>query len=135
MKKRKTPDSGEILVVTDNDDLREAMILILGRDHRLKTCTPGNMISELDEDPDYAFFDLTMNPANLLPALKELLSKTANPVIAILDGGDAKIRKEVIGAGIYDYVEFPIEPDRVRMVVNKAEFTRSRKTVKQTSED
>lgn len=120
MDKNRHGSSSKILVITDNDDLLEAMKVILGSDYQVIPRDQITNVPAKDQDVECIFFDLMMSGEKALPELKVLLAKSIKPVIAILDGSDNRTRKEVMSIGIHDYVEFPIEPDRVKMIAGKA---------------
>ena len=113
-------DVKNILLVTKNDDLIEALKIILGGQYSLF------LLKTLEFTPKSSFsyncilFDFINKTESKFEDFQRIKLKAKVPMIAIFDKEDIWSRKEAMAIGIYDYLEVPLEPDRVLMAVNRA---------------
>jgi len=109
----------KILLITENDDLLEALRVILGKQYEIMQSESfGEMESKLNL-VKCILVDLTIEEKFGVIAVKEIINNTNKPVIAVLDSDDIQLRREVMTIGIFDYVDVPLDRDRVLMTVRK----------------
>jgi len=109
----------KILLITENDDLLEALRVILGKQYEIiQSESFGEMESKLNL-VKCILVDLTIEEKFGVNAAKEIISNTNKPVIAVLDSDDIQLRREVMTIGIFDYVDVPLDRDRVLMTVKR----------------
>lgn len=117
-------DSPKILVVDDDRDSRAAMAQLATQwGYRVASAPDGQEALALARGsrPDVILTDLimpTMGGMNLLQSLKE-----AQPdcVVVIVTGqGSIDTAVEAIRCGAYDYIEKPLEPPRLRLLLQRA---------------
>jgi len=125
----------KILLITENDDLLEALRVILGKQYEIMQSESfGEMESKLNL-VKCILVDLTIEEIFGVSAVKEIISNTNKPVIAVLDSDDIQLRREVMTIGIFDYVDVPLDRDRVLMTVKRGIDYGESVIIKQPKED
>lgn len=122
-------DSIQILLITNNIDLYEAMRVILKNRYEIildRTRVKGRV---LQDSASCILVDLLTIGGCSLKELREIVTSIEKPVIAIIDSNDILTRKEAMNIGMYDYIDVPLDPDRVVMSVTRAvSYERLRKS-------
>jgi DNA-binding NtrC family response regulator len=119
------PDErGKILLVEDEEGLRELLKASLGRlGHQVRACASGEHALEslAAFDPDVVLTDLRMpgmSGEDLLRRLKK--AKPTLPVVVLSGFGKAKDIVEVIRLGAEDYLSKPVDSAELQIVLLKA---------------
>jgi len=109
-----------IQVISENDNLTDALRVILKDSFEIiadKTCEK----KERDKEPAKCIVVDLCEPSRIgLQGLNDIIANAEEPVLAILEKHDIRTRREVMATGIYDYIDVPLDPDRVVMSVKKA---------------
>lgn len=117
----------KLLIVEDDEGLRK----------QLKWCFEGYEIATAADregaltelrrlEPDVVTLDLGLppDPANAtegLAALNEILkTRPETKVIVVTGNDDREVAVKAVGAGAYDFYEKPVDPDTLRLVVDRA---------------
>ena len=114
----------KILIADDEAAGREALAEMLGRwGHVVTEANDGNeaLKKAIEAPPDVIVSDLvmpTLNGLSLLRALREELPEV--PVILLTGKGTIDSAVAAIRQGAYDFLEKPVEGQRLRMVVERA---------------
>ena len=117
-------ESSKILIADDDASSREAMAqLAVTWGYRVESASDGQeaLARVRETRPDIIVTDLVMpnmGGMNLLHALKE-----AQPdclVVIVTGQGSVDTAVEAIRGGAYDYIEKPLEPHRLRLVLERA---------------
>ena len=114
----KNPD--QILIISNNADLVQALRVILRGQFEVSSFE--TLIEARGALPgvNCILIDMSNTERKIVDDLGVLLEKTTFPVITIINENDIQTRKEAIGAGIYDYLDFPLDPDRVAITLKRA---------------
>ena len=116
--------NARILIADDEAAGREALAEMLGRwGHVVTEANDGNeaLKKAIEAPPDVIVSDLvmpTLNGLSLLRALREELPEV--PVILLTGKGTIDSAVSAIRQGAYDFLEKPVEGQRLRMVVERA---------------
>ena len=120
----KTVPNARILIADDEAASREALAEMLSRwNHAVTEASDGNeaLKKAIEAPPDVIVSDLvmpTLNGLSLLRALREELPEV--PVILLTGKGTIDSAVSAIRQGAYDFLEKPVEGQRLRMVVERA---------------
>ena len=120
----KTVPNARILNADDEAASREALAEMLSRwNHAVTEASDGNeaLKKAIEAPPDVIVSDLvmpTLNGLSLLRALREELPEV--PVILLTGKGTIDSAVSAIRQGAYDFLEKPVEGQRLRMVVERA---------------
>lgn len=112
-----------ILIADDEPDSRKALAELLGRwGHAVQEAADGAeaLRRALERQPDLVITDLVMPGMDglwLLRAIREELGDV--PVILLTGRGTIDIAVEAIREGAYDFLEKPVDPSRLRVLVNR----------------
>ena len=115
---------GKILLVEDQKNLRRVLAAFLKRaGHAVEEAENGlQAIQKVEKTPfDLVLTDLRMEPVNGLEVLrrtKEISPKTE--VVVITAYGTVPSGVEAMKLGAYDYLQKPVENDKLRLVVERA---------------
>jgi len=114
---------GKILVVDDEEKIRQALSAILTKEGYLVTTAKDGeeALTKPIQEFSLIITDLKMAPMNGLELLKR--AKKISPdvvVIMITAFGTIKTAIEAVKQGAYDYISKPFELDEITMVVSKA---------------
>jgi two-component system response regulator AtoC len=113
-----------ILIVDDDDALRERLELILGAEGYtvLSAASGEEALTRLDEVPvDVVLCDLRMpglDGFELIPQIARKLAGT--PIILMSAHGTEDLAVEAIQRGAYDYLAKPFQPAEIRLTLLKA---------------
>jgi len=124
-----------ILLITENDDLLEALRVILGKQYEI---IQSESFREMESKLNLVkciLVDLTIEEKFGVNTVKEIINNTNKPVIAILDSNDIQLRREVMTIGIFDYVDVPLDRDRVLMTLKRGIDYGESVIIKQPKED
>lgn len=112
-----------ILIADDEPDSRKALAELLGRwGHAVQEAADGAeaLRRALERQPDLVITDLVMPGMDgiwLLRAIREELGDV--PVILLTGRGTIDTAVEAIREGAYDFLEKPVDPSRLRVLVNR----------------
>jgi DNA-binding NtrC family response regulator len=110
----------KFLILTNNEDLKEALKLILEGEYSV-TSLSKKQIEKIDSGGfNSVFVDFIDGRTGEIAELSVAMKRINKPIIAILDFRNLETRREVMNEGIYDFIEFPIDPDRVKITVQRA---------------
>jgi two-component system NtrC family response regulator len=113
-----------VLVVDDDDNLRRVIQVQLQQaGHTVSTAASGVQALEvLSQAPqDLVITDLRMSGMSGVDLLKKIRADySGTPVILITAFGTIDTAVEAIRFGAYDYVTKPVNPDALRMIVQRA---------------
>ena len=118
------PPNARILIADDEADTREALAELIGRwGHRVQEAADGNeaLKKAVELPPDVIVSDLVMpnlNGLHLLRALREEVPDV--PVIFLTGRGTIDAAVEAIREGAYDFLEKPVDVQRLRMLIERA---------------
>ncbi len=115
----------QILLISGNNDLIKALQIILKDKYEIVAERVWHESQEYQNKADSIIVDLSSFDGVSLKELRKIVAKTERPVIVIIDDNDVKNRKEAIKTEIYDYIELPLDPDRVLMTIVRAVNCRS----------
>ena len=117
--------AGRILIVDDEKGVRDALLMILKYED-IATCEAENgrrALEELDKnsDIDLVLCDVKMPGLDGLDLLREIHSRRpALPVIMISGHGTVETAIEAARRGAYDFLEKPLERDRLLLSIRNA---------------
>jgi len=110
-----------VLVVEDDDDLRETYWLWLGKDFEVVTASDGetalSAVDEMDEDPDIALLDRMMPGLSGRETLKALRERDLNTRYAMVTAVEPDI--DIIEMGFDAYLTKPVTETAVREVIDR----------------
>ena len=113
-----------ILVVDDDDSLRESLALVLGAEgwEVAAAANADDALGRLDDAaPDLVLCDLRMPGRDGLSLLPELARRRPDaPVILMSAYGTEDLALEAMRRGAYDYLAKPFQPAEVLLVIQKA---------------
>lgn len=114
----------EILVIEDNDTMREGIQQILTRmGHDIQTAKNGLQGVELFKkiSPDFVITDLKMEGLDGFEVLKQILEFDAQAVIMVITAfGTIEIAVDAMKTGAFDFITKPFPPDLLRAKVSHA---------------
>jgi len=109
-----------VLIVDDNRiNLRVASIMFETYNMKVDTADSGKKCLEAIENTDYdlIFLDHLMPELDGVDTLQKIRQKSSIPVIAMTANAHSNARNEYISMGFTDYIEKPLIPERVNMVL------------------
>jgi len=113
-----------ILVVDDEDDIRSSLRMILeyeGMEMVEAASGPEGLERAASYDPDVIFLDIKMPRMDGLEVLSTLVEReTRAPVVMISGHGTISTAVEATRLGAFDFMEKPLERDRVLLVIRNA---------------
>lgn len=113
-----------ILVIDDDSALLKSLKKLLNMyDYVVDTiCNPGQVLQRLEKSEyQCILLDVKMPGLNGLDLLKMILRQyPLTPVIMISGQSNIKIAVESVVSGAYDFIEKPIEPDKLLVTVKNA---------------
>ena len=125
----------KILIIDDDESIRESLVNLLSR-WKYRTISAENGRQGIDlalsENPDLIISDIRMPKMSGLDVLDELQKlKLAIRVIIITAHDDMSTTIQAMQKGAYDFVEKPIETERLRVSIQRAlENKRLSETIK-----
>ncbi|MFW5966321.1 MAG: sigma-54-dependent transcriptional regulator [Persicimonas sp.] len=129
-----------ILIVEDNDTLREGMAQVVERmEHRVLTAPGGKKGLELfaEEAPDLVITDLKMDEVDGMQVLSEVLDERPETLVMIVTAfGSIEKAVEAMKEGAFDFIPKPFPPDLLRAKIEKAlEMRASQKETERLSSE
>jgi two-component system nitrogen regulation response regulator NtrX len=113
-----------ILVVDDEDGIRRILRQVLEYEgHEVRTAAGGGEALELfDEfDPDLTFLDVKMARMDGLEVLDRLRQQDPGAVVVMISGhGTIETAVEATRRGAYDFLEKPLDTDRLLVTIRNA---------------
>jgi two-component system response regulator AtoC len=114
----------QILLVDDEPDILEILKDNLeSADFRIMTAQDGLAALDVFEEhhPDLVVLDIKMPGLSGIEVLKRIRTKHPNQLVVMITAfGTVEQAVEAMKAGAYDFITKPLDPDHVRMVVDKA---------------
>ena len=115
----------EILVVDDQQQVANTVVEIMSRAGYSATAAYGGMeaVKRFQEGGDYQLVitDLKMPEVNGMDLLKSIKGIDAKvPVIVVTGHGTVKKAVEAIKIGAYDFIEKPVDRDKLELIVKRA---------------
>ena len=116
--------SRRILVVDDEKGIRQALGQLLEYEgYEVKTA--GNAVDAITEyerfRPQLVFMDVKMAGIDGLEALKRLRASDPNAVVVMISGhGTIQTAVEATQLGAYDFLEKPLDTDRILVTLRNA---------------
>ena len=105
-----------ILVVDDEEGIRESLSLILGQDYDLEFATDGQeTLNKLTADRfDLVLLDIKMPKCDGLEVMKRLEEKQiAVPILMLTAYQSVELAKEAVKLGARDYLPKPFEREQI----------------------
>jgi two-component system nitrogen regulation response regulator NtrX len=113
-----------ILVVDDEDGIRKILRQVLEYEgHTVQTASGGGEALTLVEEfqPDLSFIDVKMARMDGLEVLDRIRSKDSNAVVVMISGhGTIETAVEATRRGAYDFLEKPLDTDRLLLTIRNA---------------
>ncbi len=114
----------DVLVIEDNETLREGVVEVLERDDHDVHCAPGGAEGlEIFDDvsPDLVITDLKMDDVDGMEVLDHVVgSETESIVIMMTAFGSIERAVDAMKAGAFDFIAKPFPPDLLRTRVDRA---------------
>jgi len=118
------PNMPRVLVVDDEEDIRSSLRMILEYEGMAMTeaSSAREALDQLDADrPDAVLLDIKMPRMDGLEALAEIRKRDPDlPVVMISGHGTVATAVEATRLGAFDFMEKPLERDRVLLVLRNA---------------
>ncbi len=119
----------KILVIDDDEAIRESLDLVLRFEHHEVMLAPNGDegLKALREDPtlDMVFLDIKMPGRDGLEVLPDIVADRADlPVVMISGHGTIETAMEATRRGAFDFIEKPLDRDRVLLTVRNAHQAR-----------
>jgi len=113
-----------VLIIDDEEDIRTSLRMILsyeGYDVELAASGPAGLEAARATPCDLVFLDVKMPGMDGLEALEKLKAQgSAAPVVVISGHGTLQTAVQATKLGAYDFMEKPLERDRVLLVARNA---------------
>lgn len=114
----------KILVVEDNETLREGVVQVLQRMDQEVFAAPGGArgleIFE-EESPDLVITDLKMDGVDGMEVLRKVLERDGDTLVIMMTAfGSIERAVEAMQAGAFDFIPKPFPPDLLRTRVERA---------------
>jgi len=114
----------DVLIVEDNDTLREGMAEAVERmDHRPRTASGGREGLELFDrhSPELVVTDLKMDEVDGMEVLREVTDRDAEALVMIVTAyGSIEKAVDAMKEGAFDFIPKPFPPDLLRTKIDKA---------------
>ncbi|MBV9010420.1 MAG: PEP-CTERM-box response regulator transcription factor [Verrucomicrobia bacterium] len=119
-----------ILLVDDDETIRTQMKWTLGREYEIVMAEdrPGALAAYHKHKPTVTLLDLGLppqpnDPGEGLATLSEILqSNEAAKVIVVSGQAEKKNALEAVGAGAYDFLCKPVDPDEVKLLLRRVSY-------------
>jgi two-component system nitrogen regulation response regulator NtrX len=116
--------SRRVLVVDDEKGIREALQQLLEYERiETRTCAGGTEALQLYDEfrPHLVFLDVKMQGMNGIETLKRLRERDAQAQVVMISGhGTIQTAVEATQLGAYDFLEKPLDTDRVLLTLRNA---------------
>src|SRR5688500_11638961 len=113
-----------ILVVDDEEGIRNVLKRVLEyEDHEVRTASGGGeaLTAYQEFNPDLAFLDVKMARMDGLEVLDRIRETDANAVVVMISGhGTIETAVEATRRGAYDFLEKPLDTDRLLLTIRNA---------------
>ncbi|OOQ59892.1 hypothetical protein BC343_06220 [Mucilaginibacter pedocola] len=114
-----TADQKSILIIDDNDDIREYLKLLFRNDYKVHSAINGRYGLELVKEvlPDIVISDVMMDEMNgieLCNAIREDISISHIPVILLTSSASPEIKLRGIEGGADDYISKPFDKELLK---------------------
>ena len=113
-----------ILIVDDEEGIRRILRQVLEYEgHEVQTASGGGEALSLIEefDPDLSFIDVKMARMDGLEVLDRIREKDENAVVIMISGhGTIETAVEATRRGAYDFLEKPLDTDRLLVTIRNA---------------
>src|SRR5438105_5069077 len=113
-----------ILIVEDDDNLRQVMQIQLSRDGYHTTSVPdvGQAICVLEKTPqDLIITDLNLPDSSGIELLKKAHGEFPETAVIVMTAfGTIETAVEAMRSGAYDFIVKPIHPSELRILVGRA---------------
>ncbi|MCB0308936.1 MAG: sigma-54-dependent Fis family transcriptional regulator [Bdellovibrionales bacterium] len=114
----------EILIIEDNDTMREGILEILSRSgHDVQSAKNGATGIDLYKKirPDFVMTDLKMEGLDGFAVLKEIQLFDPHAIVVVITAfGTIEIAVEAMKSGAFDFITKPFPPDLLRAKVDQA---------------
>ncbi len=114
-----------ILVIDDDKNIRDSLLWLLEKEgHSVTLCSTGEEAVKLGETEtfDLGFCDVMMPGMGGLKALEKILAMQPNLNVIMISGqADIPTAVNATKLGAYDFLEKPLNPEKVRLEVKKLE--------------
>ncbi|MCZ6696934.1 MAG: sigma-54 dependent transcriptional regulator [Acidobacteria bacterium] len=115
---------GKVLVIDDDEAIRKSLRMVLeyeGYEYAEAASGPGGIAALERESPDAVLLDIKMPGMDGLEALQLARKRDPHtPILMISGHGDVPTAVEAIRKGAYDFLEKPLESDRVLTAIRNA---------------
>ncbi len=115
---------GKVLVIDDEEAIRKSLRMVLeyeGYDYAEAASGPAGIQALERETPDAVLLDIKMPGMDGLEALQKARAQDPHtPILMISGHGDVPTAVEAIQRGAYDFLEKPLESDRVLTAIRNA---------------
>ncbi len=112
-----------VLIVDDERPTREGLARALADEYRVRLAENGEQaLAMLAEEPaDVVLTDLRMPGMDGLTLLRRILARQPQPVVILLTAyGSIETAVEAVKAGAYDFLQKPVNLDRLEVVLRRA---------------
>jgi two-component system nitrogen regulation response regulator NtrX len=119
----------KILIVDDDEAIRESLDLVLRFEHHevltAKDGEEGLRTARADPDIDLTFLDIKMPGRDGLEVLSDLVAQRPEALVVMISGhGTIETAVEATKKGAFDFIEKPLDRDRVLLTVRNAQQVR-----------
>jgi two-component system NtrC family sensor kinase len=109
------PGVPEVLIAEDNPDMRSLLLMLLGREFRVRAARNGREALELvrESQPDLVLSDVMMpemSGLELCAAIKQTAETRSIPVVLVTSKAEGEMKIEGLELGADDYVTKPFHP-------------------------
>jgi DNA-binding NtrC family response regulator len=113
----------KILIIDDDENVRGTLKVLLGKEYKIILAENGftGIRKFENENPDLIITDLMMDDLNGIEILKKVKESLVDtPVILITGFEEIQTTIEAIQLGAYDYLEKPLDIDKLKICVKRA---------------
>ena len=113
----------KILIIDDDEIVRETLKVLLGKEYKIILAENGfaGIRKFENENPDLIITDLMMDDLNGIEILKKVKESIVDtPVILITGFEEIQSTIEAIQLGAYDYLEKPLDIEKLKICVKRA---------------
>lgn len=117
----------KIMLADDEGIVIDSLKFIIEKEYgsecEVRSAKTGRQVIELAEEfqPDIAFMDIQMPGINGIEAMREIKKRNSHTAFIIMTAYDKfDYAKEAISLGVLDYLNKPVDKDKIIEVINKA---------------
>ena len=119
----------KILIVDDDEAIRESLDLVLRFEHHevvaARDGEEGVRALKADPDIDLTFLDIKMPGKDGIEVLSEIVAQRPEALVVMISGhGTIETALEATRRGAFDFIEKPLDRDRVLLTVRNAQQVR-----------